>query len=440
MTSEKETIKKLSQASVKMSDAKQQEIWNHIEQEIYQTPHEAQQLEMLAPPRNVRRGIHMLKITAAAAAMLAIVGGGIGYEVHHSADVSGGKTPITTASRGHKGLSPIKEYGLVQVPYTSAQISELKGLATAQGITSPYVPTEMGGPSGVYRLLSAKGKNHVLSLNFNDMTVFNANSRKDIVDALSIQGTKVAMEKDFKLYDGSFASWWKITYPHGNFVEILTLKEGGTWVALEPNPAHPLHSFEEGVANYMVPIDKVSISRLQNKSSGQGLGASGTKSKTGSVTAAGITEKTYASSAAAVSAITKIQNASGQFGASGPPVSLGLGIKAQFSGGAGQYSYLWNEGRWTIRTNFWGASGPGTTVVKDMVAYLHTHWLPAPQKKGAIVVTQLGQSNRATNTLNIVAWQVGNHVYELQQKGNPLNALKTVVASTGKTGAKGSKG
>ncbi len=150
----------------------------------------------------------------------------------------------------------------------------------------------------------------------------------------------------------------------------------------------------------------------------------------------GLIQKTYATTTAAVNAVNSLLvETSGQFNPSGPDVNLGLGIKAGFSGGAGQYSYQWHEGRWTVLTQFWGNVTEGTNVAKSMVAYLHSHMLPAPQQNGIIVATQPSTSNSAKDLHTTIAWQVGNHVYELKQTGNPVTALKTVVVGGVKQGS-----
>ena len=140
--------------------------------------------------------------------------------------------------------------------------------------------------------------------------------------------------------------------------------------------------------------------------------------------------ESYVSAAKAIGAITSLEQSNGQFYPSGPAINLGLGIKAEFSGGAGQYSYKWNEGRWIVLTQFWGG-GAGNQVVKDMVAYLHTHMLPAPENKGIILIQQPGSSNNPLKvTKNIIAWQVGEKVHQLRYTGNPIQALQIVVNSS----------
>ena len=144
----------------------------------------------------------------------------------------------------------------------------------------------------------------------------------------------------------------------------------------------------------------------------------------------GLIEKTYPTTVAALGAINRLQlESSGQFISHGPATYLGLGIKAQYWSNGEWFGYEWQEGRWTILTQFWGkANTPvGVKVAKNMVAFLHTHMLPAPQNKGIIVAAQPSISSSVDYVSNTIAWQVGNHVYELKETGNPVTALKNVV-------------
>lgn len=141
-----------------------------------------------------------------------------------------------------------------------------------------------------------------------------------------------------------------------------------------------------------------------------------------------IIEKSYPSSTEATDVITNLEQNYGQFYPTGPAVNLGLGIKAEFSGGAGQYGFKWNEGRWIVLTRFWGNGAAGTKLVKKIVAYLHTHMLPVPESKGVIIIQQTGSSTLKV-TKNTIAWQVGNKVYQLQQTDDAIQALQIVVNS-----------
>ena len=141
-----------------------------------------------------------------------------------------------------------------------------------------------------------------------------------------------------------------------------------------------------------------------------------------------IIEKSYPSSTEATDAITNLEPNNGQFYPSGSAVNLGLGIKAEFYGGAGQYGFKWNEGRWIVLTQFSGNDATGTKLVKEIVAYLHTHMLPVPENKGVIIIQQTGSSTLKV-TQNTIAWQVGNKIYQLQQTDDPIRALQIVVNS-----------
>lgn len=140
-----------------------------------------------------------------------------------------------------------------------------------------------------------------------------------------------------------------------------------------------------------------------------------------------VSEHTYPSSTEATGAIASLEKRFGQFYPSGPPVNLGLGIKAEFSGGAGQYSYKWNEGRWVVLTRFWGPTGNGTQTAKEVVSYLYTHLLPLPENKGFIMISQPRSSTTPKVSQNTIAWQVGSKTYTLQQTGDPIKTLEAVV-------------
>ncbi len=40
-------------------------------------------------------------------------------------------------------------------------------------------------------------------------------------------------------------------------VQFLALTQGNTWIAIQPDPAHPVPSFEQAVANYLVPLNEI---------------------------------------------------------------------------------------------------------------------------------------------------------------------------------------
>lgn len=141
----------------------------------------------------------------------------------------------------------------------------------------------------------------------------------------------------------------------------------------------------------------------------------------------GISEHTYSSSTAASNVITSLQQGVGLIDSGWQSANLGSGINAKFVGGAGQYRYQWQEGKWTVITLFYGSYTSGTQVAKNVVSYLNTHMLPAPDNKGVIIIMSSSTIPKLQST---IAWQVGSKVYKLQQMGDPVKALETVVNST----------
>lgn len=133
----------------------------------------------------------------------------------------------------------------------------------------------------------------------------------------------------------------------------------------------------------------------------------------------------YSSVSAAAADVTQVEQNAGLI-SGGQPVSLGLGIQGKFNGGAGQYAYQWTEGNWTLVTEGSGNSSAGQRVAQSVVSYLHSHLLPAPNNKGVIIITQ-SSANSAWVTK--VAWQEGDHVYQLQHSGNPTDTLSTLTTT-----------
>jgi hypothetical protein len=144
------------------------------------------------------------------------------------------------------------------------------------------------------------------------------------------------------------------------------------------------------------------------------------------ITPSDVAIHSYASATQAVAAINAIQQQFGEIHPSGPNLNLGNGISAQEAGSLGSLYLTWTEDYWTIL--IYEASNDAISQAKQMVAYLHTHMLPAPQNKGVIAVAQ--SSNPSTGikqTNTTIAWQVGTKVYEVQQTGNPINSLQAAV-------------
>lgn len=135
-----------------------------------------------------------------------------------------------------------------------------------------------------------------------------------------------------------------------------------------------------------------------------------------------ISTKSYATSTEAANQIASIQGGK----LSGLPVNLGNGITAKESAGMGHARYEWQEGNWAIEVRYYTANKGVKQVAENMVSYLHTHMLPAPNSHGVIIVnsTDTSATFRPKTT---IAWQEGTKVNELQQTGDPVQALQTVV-------------
>lgn len=176
-------------------------------------------------------------------------------------------------------------------------------------------------------------------------------------------------------------------------------------------------------------------SAQQNNSAQSGNSANPAKTTLPS----GIEAQTYNTSTAAANAITNIQKANSYlpFAANNPPVNLGLGISAKQDGGLDHYGLQWHEGNWTVETLWFGGNQGGEQMAKNMVAYLHTHMLPAPHDHGVIIVNSTDPNSTTIKPSTIIAWQEGNQVYQLKQTGDPVRALTTVVNSNGTGQASG---
>lgn len=141
-----------------------------------------------------------------------------------------------------------------------------------------------------------------------------------------------------------------------------------------------------------------------------------------------ISTKSYPIVAEAANHIAAIQGGNG-VGPGSPTVNLGNGITARESAGMGHARYVWQEGNWTIQIRYYtrNSSAQVKQVAESVVSYLHTHRLPAPNKHGVIVVNSMDANTAAFRPQTIIAWQEGTQVNELQQTGNPIQALQTAV-------------
>ncbi|WEG12416.1 hypothetical protein PU629_20325 [Pullulanibacillus sp. KACC 23026] len=143
-------------------------------------------------------------------------------------------------------------------------------------------------------------------------------------------------------------------------------------------------------------------------------------------------EHTFSNSIEAVNSISAVEQAVSQNYPSNKIVDLGLDINADYYKGAGYYKYKWNEGRWTIYLAGQGNSSKGTQMAKNVVSYLHTNTLPAPDQKGVITILPPSQATGSI-TQTSIARQVGNTVLSFKQSGDPINTLQAFINSSSST-------
>lgn len=140
-------------------------------------------------------------------------------------------------------------------------------------------------------------------------------------------------------------------------------------------------------------------------------------------------EHTYPSFAEASGAVTIGKEVRAYGTDISPTVNLGSGITARVIGDAGSYKYQWQEGRWTIVAHVLASDDTVDKMLKEVVSYLHTHMLPAPNKKGTIIISLVSSATPELQTT--ITWEEGIKVYKLQETGDPIKTLAAVVNSNG---------
>lgn len=147
--------------------------------------------------------------------------------------------------------------GLKKVTYSSTEVQKIKQTSQQQGITAS-VPDKMGGPSGYYvpgRV--QKGSNHSMSLNFEDMTFYEAPSWQAIKHSLTPQSGSISILNggSYTLSGKEQGQWYTLKYSDGARSDIFVVQEGNTWVGIVPNPAkYTIPSLVQAVAETLKPI------------------------------------------------------------------------------------------------------------------------------------------------------------------------------------------
>lgn len=107
-------------------------------------------------------------------------------------------------------------------------------------------------------------------------------------------------------------------------------------------------------------------------------------------------------------------------------VDLGNGIKGMQEGAAGTQYLTWKEGRWVLQIQSLSEDQmdqPG--IAQKMVDYLETHSLLAPDDAGRISAKY---QQGGDTVQNIVAWNKGDVVYQIETQRVPLEALAMTVS------------
>ncbi len=107
-------------------------------------------------------------------------------------------------------------------------------------------------------------------------------------------------------------------------------------------------------------------------------------------------------------------------------VDLGNGIQGMQEGAAGTQYLTWQEGRWVLQIQSLSEDEmdqPG--IAQKMVDYLENHSLPAPDDAGRISA-KYQQGGDVVQ--NIVAWNKGDVVYQIETQRVPLEALAMTVS------------
>lgn len=111
----------------------------------------------------------------------------------------------------------------------------------------------------------------------------------------------------------------------------------------------------------------------------------------------------------------------------GREVDLGHNIAGYTQGAAGSTYLSWKEGNWALTVRGNNAEGQDTVAAaKEIVDYLETAFLPAPQSVGQIVIDLAAEGNYDANT---VTWQEDTVVYQVSHQ-DPLPALTMAVSMT----------
>lgn len=111
-------------------------------------------------------------------------------------------------------------------------------------------------------------------------------------------------------------------------------------------------------------------------------------------------------------------------------IDLGHDIEGLQDSGTGHKYITWNEGNWYIGLDYPTDSkyaldkyADQENLAKDIVTYLESHYLPAPEDKGVIKIRGFNDSPQTK-----IQWQKGKVVYEIvSDENNPMETLQKAV-------------
>ncbi|MGM9904049.1 MAG: hypothetical protein ACI32O_09010 [Enterococcus sp.] len=110
----------------------------------------------------------------------------------------------------------------------------------------------------------------------------------------------------------------------------------------------------------------------------------------------------------------------------GRKIDLGHSIVGFQQGAAGSSYLEWQEGNWRFRLRVSNIEGQDPVPqAKEIVNYLESALLPAPEQVGVVMIDSTDASNQHTQ----VSWQEPTTVYTITNQ-EPLNALKMAVSMT----------
>ena len=144
---------------------------------------------------------------------------------------------------------------------------------------------------------------------------------------------------------------------------------------------------------------------------------------------AGFSGMTYASSVMATDRVF-LSTGKRNMPVQGNTINLGNGIMGKVfhipakNGSLEDAVIEWREGRWNMQVHHYNSQVPLVSLAREMVAYLHTAFLPAPDSRGAINVASEGPAYTYTK----VAWTKGNNLYQVFNNVNAIDALKMAVS------------